>query len=76
MIRDDYHDCNRNPLWYHILLRPLIRKREILQTFEYIDEREGIHIPSRYFIYWARRNWYNKLWNTIDSIKQWIKNDT
>lgn len=49
------HNCNKNPLWYHKLIRPIIRKK-VGYNMEWQDG--GI---SNSYVYWVKRPWYRYL---------------
>ena len=50
-----YHSCNRNPLWYHKLIRPIIRKKVVYRTSWEMGEGKSWQTTR---ICWEKRWWY------------------
>lgn len=59
------HNCNHNPLWYHKLIRPLIRYKI---TYNISGDLYGANIAHQ-ATYYPKRRWYRWLWYVIDYFK-------
>lgn len=68
-----YHSCNRNPLWYHKLIRPIFRKKVVYRTSWEMDGGKSWQTTRTY---WEKRWWYEHVLKVYDFFRRRKKSNT